>query len=359
MTRPKIAFIGAGSTVFARNLLRDLFTFPELRGSTIALMDIDPGRLADTEAVARQLAAAAGASPSIAATTDLRRALDGADYAVNMIQVGGYKPATVDRLRGPEAVRAAADDRRHPRHRRHHARPADHPGDGGDGAPDGGALPGRPLPQLHQPDGDALHGDGAGDERPHRRPLPQRPGHRRRPRGVARRPGRGGRLPLRRDQPRRLLPALERGGEDLYPALRRLAESGDYPAWEKVRFELFRRFGYFVTESSEHFAEYVPWFIKADRPDLIGRYNVPLDEYPARCEDQIAEWGEFREALTAADPDALPRYQAARAGQLHGMTERRLAMVAKEDPTKADRLRQAELAAEAEHAGGHSASTAR
>ena len=68
----KIAFIGAGSTVFARNLLRDIFTFPELHGSTIALMDIDPERLADTEAVAKLLAKPAGAKPTIEATTDRR-----------------------------------------------------------------------------------------------------------------------------------------------------------------------------------------------------------------------------------------------------------------------------------------------
>ncbi|MGI9254007.1 MAG: alpha-glucosidase/alpha-galactosidase, partial [Thermomicrobiales bacterium] len=91
----RITFIGAGSTVFARNLLRDLFTFPELGESEIVLFDIDPGRLADTEAVARRLAASAGALPTITHTTDRRRALDGADYAINMIQVGGYRPATV------------------------------------------------------------------------------------------------------------------------------------------------------------------------------------------------------------------------------------------------------------------------
>src|SRR5262245_14700579 len=91
----KIVFIGAGSTVFARNLLHDLFTFPELHGSEIALMDIDPARLGLTEAVARSVAARAGASPTITATTDRRRALDGADYAINMIQVGGYQPSTV------------------------------------------------------------------------------------------------------------------------------------------------------------------------------------------------------------------------------------------------------------------------
>ena len=91
----KIAFIGAGSTVFARNLLQDIFTFPELHGSTIALMDIDPGRLADTKAVANLLATTAGARPTIESTTDLRTALEGADYAINMIQVGGYRPSTV------------------------------------------------------------------------------------------------------------------------------------------------------------------------------------------------------------------------------------------------------------------------
>src|SRR5215213_2332566 len=90
----KVAFIGAGSTVFARNLLRDLFTFPDLHGMEIALMDIDPERLRATEVVANRVAERAGARPTITATTDRRRALDGADYAFNMIQVGGYQPAT-------------------------------------------------------------------------------------------------------------------------------------------------------------------------------------------------------------------------------------------------------------------------
>lgn len=92
---PKITFIGAGSTVFARALLQDLFTFPDLHDCTISLMDIDEERLRDTEVVARRLADAAGAHPTIEATTDRRRALEGADYAFNMIQVGGYRPATV------------------------------------------------------------------------------------------------------------------------------------------------------------------------------------------------------------------------------------------------------------------------
>lgn len=92
---PKIAMIGAGSTVFAKNLLGDILSYPELAGATISLMDIDPERLKTSEIVARRIAQTLGAPARIEATTDRRRALDGANYAINMIQVGGYKPATV------------------------------------------------------------------------------------------------------------------------------------------------------------------------------------------------------------------------------------------------------------------------
>jgi alpha-galactosidase len=93
---------------------------------------------------------------------------------------------------------------------------------------------------------------------------------------------------------------FERDGEDLYPRLRALAESGDVPDDNRVRYEVLRRLGYFVTESSEHFAEYVPWFIKRDRPDLIERFNIPLDEYPRRCVAQIASWEGERHRLERA-----------------------------------------------------------
>jgi alpha-galactosidase len=92
---PKITLIGAGSTVFAKNLLADILSFPELAGSDIRLFDIDAERLATSEVVARKLAAELGANPQITTTTDRRRALDGADYAIGMIQVAGYKPGTV------------------------------------------------------------------------------------------------------------------------------------------------------------------------------------------------------------------------------------------------------------------------
>ncbi len=98
---------------------------------------------------------------------------------------------------------------------------------------------------------------------------------------------------------------------DLYPLLaerarqpaphrgnRNRSDGGFEGLSDEVRYEMFRRLGYFVTESSEHFAEYVPWFIKRDRPDLIERFGIPLDEYPRRCENQIAEWESLRERLT-------------------------------------------------------------
>jgi len=92
---PTITFIGAGSTVFAKHLLTDILCFPELAGSTIRLMDIDPERLATTEKVARRLAGLLGVQPRIEATLDRRAALDGADYAITMFQIAGYQPGTV------------------------------------------------------------------------------------------------------------------------------------------------------------------------------------------------------------------------------------------------------------------------
>jgi len=86
-------------------------------------------------------------------------------------------------------------------------------------------------------------------------------------------------------------------GEDLYPLIHKVIDEGRVPDWNRVRYEMLRRLGYFVTESSEHFSEYTPWFIKRDRPDLIEKHNVPLDEYIRRCEAQIAAWQGLRAYL--------------------------------------------------------------
>jgi alpha-galactosidase len=113
--------------------------------------------------------------------------------------------------------------------------------------------------------------------------------------------------------------SLRVNGEDAYPLLRaRYGDKDAYPPLPKlsdverpdsaslrmhdaVRFEMFRRLGYFVTESSEHFAEYVPYFIKRDRPELIERFHIPLDEYITRCETQNARWAAMRDELTSSD----------------------------------------------------------
>jgi alpha-galactosidase len=102
---------------------------------------------------------------------------------------------------------------------------------------------------------------------------------------------------------------FERGGQDLYPLIRQVVDEGRVPDWNRVRYEVFNRLGYFVTESSEHFSEYVPWFIKRDRPDLIERFNIPLDEYIRRCELQIKTWGFMKDKL---EKDITPSDEAVR-----------------------------------------------
>ncbi len=354
MTSPKIAFIGAGSTVFARALLRDLFTFPELRGSTIALMDIDPERLAATESVARRLAGEYGAGAAIEATLDRRRALDGADYAINMIQVGGYRPATVTDFEIPKKYGLRQTI--------------------GDTLGIGGIMRAlRTIPVMLDMARDMEECCPQVLFLNYTNPMAMLTWAMERATPIATvglchsvqgtAAEIAGWLGLPPDEVdyrcaginhMAFYLRLEHAGRDLYPELRRLLAEGRQPGHERVRFEVLRRFGYFVTESSEHFSEYVPWFIKRDQPELIDRFNVPLDEYPARCEEQIAEWAEMGVALTSADPEAVDRYEAARYDTLSGYRERRLAAVRKDDPSRAAELRDLWLAERRTKLGGHS-----
>jgi alpha-galactosidase len=90
---------------------------------------------------------------------------------------------------------------------------------------------------------------------------------------------------------------VEKDGLDLYPEIKRRAAARPVPHDDLVRYQLMRRFGYYVTESSEHNAEYHPWFIKSRYPELLEAYRIPLDEYPRRCERQIEDWARTRAAL--------------------------------------------------------------
>ncbi len=354
MSGPKIAFIGAGSTVFARALLGDLFSFPELRQAEIALMDIDPERLGATEAVARRVAAAAGAPAAITTTTDRRRALDGAAFAFNLIQVGGYRPATVTDFELPKKYGLRQTI--------------------GDTLGIGGIMRAlRTIPVMLGMARDMAECCPDVLFLNYTNPMAMLTWAMRRAtaiatvglchsvQGTAAEIAGWLGLPAAEIDYRcaginhlAFYLSLEHRGRDLYPDLRELLAEGRQPAYERVRFEVLRRFGFCVTESSEHFAEYVPWFIKRDRPDLIERFNVPLDEYPARCEEQIAEWGGMSAALTSPDAGDSERYEAVRRGALSGMRQRRLATVAADDPGRAAELRDLWLAERQRKLSGHS-----
>lgn len=304
---PKITFIGAGSTVFAKNLLGDLLSFPELAHATISLHDIDPERLRTTEVVAHRLAQGLGAYPTIEATLDRRQALDGADYAIAMFQIAGYQPGTVIDFEIPKKYGLRQTI-------------ADTLGVGGIMR----ALRTIPVMLEMAQDMQDLCPDVTFLNYVNPMAMLTWAMNRGTPiktvglchsvQGTAEQLAHDLNIPLEEITYRcaginhmafylrfeRHLPNGE--VEDLYPRLRQVIAEGRVPDWNRVRYEVFKRLGYFVTESSEHFSEYVPWFIKRDRPDLIERFNIPLDEYIRRCEVQIAGWEASHE--TVLNPDA-------------------------------------------------------
>ncbi len=300
---PKITFLGAGSTVFAKTLLGDILSHPELADVHIALHDIDAVRLQTSAVVAHKVAGALHAHPEITASTDRRAALDGADYVICMIQVGGYKPATVVDFEVPKryGLRQTIADT----------------------LGIGGIMRGlRTMPVLLAMAADmealcpqALFLNYVNPMAMNCWALSRASSIRsvglcHSVQGTAEQLARDLGIP----------PAeinyvcaginhvafylkFERAGADLYPQLRAVHAAGRQPAWNRVRYEMLARLGYFVTESSEHFSEYVPWFIKRDRPQLLADFNIPLDEYITRCENQIEGWHAMRAVL---EDDATP-----------------------------------------------------
>src|ERR1700719_591949 len=297
----KITFIGAGSTVFAKNLIGDILSFPELADSKICLFDINEERLKTSEVVARRIAQTLGASAAVEVTADRSRALDGASYVINMIQVGGYRPCTVTDFEIPKRYGLRQTI-------------ADTLGIGGIMR----AL--RTIPVLTDMCKDmerlcpqVVHLNyvnpmamncWALNEAAKVRTIGLCHSVQHTASELAHDIG----VPVEEinyvvggiDHLAFYL-KFERNGEDLYPEIRRVIAEGRVPDDNRVRYDLFSRLGYFVTESSEHFSEYGPWFIKRGREDLIKKFNIPLDEYPSSCESLIGVWEQIRANLETSD----------------------------------------------------------
>jgi len=298
--RPKIVLLGAGSTVFAKNLIGDLLSYPELARCRLTLFDIDEERLRESVVVAQRVATTLGAEPVVESTTDRARALDGAAYAINMIQVGGYRPCTVTDFEVPK---------------RHGLRQTI-----GDTLGIGGIMRAlRTIPVLVSMARDMERLCPEVVHLNYVNPMAMSCWALARATRI-RTVGLCHSVPLTALELARDVgvPAdeldylvgginhmafflrLQHGSVDLYPRLRAVASEGRVPAGNRVRYHVLERLGYFPTESSEHFSEYVPWFIRRGRADLLQRFNIPLDEYPRRCEEQIAGWQGLRAQL--ADP---------------------------------------------------------
>jgi alpha-galactosidase len=311
----KITFIGAGSTVFTKNIAGDILQRPALADAEIRLMDINPQRLAESEIVVGKLAQTLGVPATVRTFRDQRAALDDTDFVVVAFQIGGYDPCTITDFEVPKkfGLRQTIADT----------------------LGIGGIMRGlRTVPHLWKICDDMMQVAPNAIMLQYVNPMaintwaiaakyPQirQVGLCHSVQGTAFELARDLDIPLEEIRYRAAginhmafylnFEHRQPDGSyrDLYPALRQGYREGRFPKpshWNprcpnKVRYEMLTRLGYFVTESSEHFAEYTPWFIKRDRPDLIERFGIPLDEYPKRCVEQIARWEKQAAAYRSAN----------------------------------------------------------
>ncbi|HIR35878.1 MAG TPA: alpha-glucosidase/alpha-galactosidase [Candidatus Faecimorpha stercoravium] len=304
----KITFMGAGSTVFAKNVLGDCMCSPVLRTSEFALYDIDGKRLTESELLLSALNHNINEDRAHI-TTHLgvehrKEALRDADFVVNAIQVGGYDPCTIIDFEIPKkyGLRQTIADT----------------------LGIGGIMRGlRTIPVMED------FAQDMADVCPnawllnYTNPMAILSGYMQRytpiktvglchsvqvcSEHLLQSLGMEEQLSGRREliaginHMAWLLEIYDKDGNDLYPEIRRraLAKNDTEKHTDMVRFEYIRRLGYYCTESSEHNAEYNAFFIKGRYPDLIERYNIPLDEYPRRCVNQIARWEKERDEIMA------------------------------------------------------------
>ena len=304
----KITFLGAGSTIFAKNVLGDVMLTPALCDAEIALYDIDAERLEESYLLITRLNQNVNGGKAqirkYLGEENRRDALRGARFVVNAIQVGGYEPCTVIDFEIPKKYGLRQTI--------------------GDTLGIGGIF--RALRTI------VVLRDFARDMEEvcpeawllnYTNPMAMLTGYMLRHTAVKtvglchsvqvctqtllKELDMEDRLEGRRERIAGinhmawLLEIRDRNGVDLYPEIRRRAKEKNAagPHHDMVRLDYIDKFGYYCTESSEHNAEYNPFYIKAGRDDLIERFNIPLDEYPRRCVKQIGNWKKQKEELLA------------------------------------------------------------
>ena len=283
----KITLVGAGSVIFTRNLVGDILSCPALADSTISLMDIDPERLRVARKLCELIVETLGVPAKVEASLDRRQALDGTDYVINTIQVGGY-PATLVDFDIPEryGVRQTI---------------ADTLGVGGvfralrsipvllDMCRDiEDVAPGAWILNYSNPMAMNCWAVYGATRVPIIGLCHSVQGSTRQMAEYIGAPYEEIRFQCAGINHMAWVHDFRWNGEDAYPLLFRAMDDPDIYERDKVRFEIMRRFGCFVTESSEHMSEYVPYFIKS--PDLVDELDIPIREYVKRCDDILEEF---------------------------------------------------------------------
>jgi alpha-galactosidase len=324
---PRITFIGAGSSVFMKHIIGDVLQRPALAGATVTLMDIDKTRMEESEIIARKMVSQLGVKAVVETSMNQRKALEKADFVVVAFQIGGYEPCTVTDFEVPKKYNLRQTI--------------------ADTLGIGGIMRGlRTVPHLWKICEDMMQVCPDAIMMQYVNPMAintwaisakypaiKQVGLCHSVQGTAYELARDLDIPVEDIRYRAaginhmaFFLQFEHKQKDgtfrnLYPDLLRGYEEGRFPKpshWNlrcpnKVRYEMLKRLGYFVTESSEHFAEYTPYFIKEGREDLIEKFGIPLDEYPKRCVEQIARWKRESNALKNEPMDLKPSHEYASA----------------------------------------------
>jgi alpha-galactosidase len=294
----KITFLGAGSTVFAKNVLGDCMLTPALQGFELALFDIDPVRLQDSENMLNNIKKTSGSTCVIKSYSNRKEALRGAKFVVNAIQVGGYDPCTITDFEIPKkfGLRQTIADTIGIggifRNLRTIPVMLDFAADVREVCPDAWFLnytnPMAVLTNVMNTYGGVKT---VGLCHSVQSCVPDMFKH-------LDLDTTGVKAKIAGINHMAWLLEITKDGVDLYPEIKkRAAAKQSEKHGDMVRYEVMQKFGYYNTESSEHTAEYHPYFIKRNYPELIERFNIPLDEYPRRCVVQLDRWQKMREEL--------------------------------------------------------------